>query len=481
MFLKKRYHILIISLVVITGFLACKKNWNEHDQIVDPALKNNLLQAIKASPNLTKFTDLLIKSGFDKIISSSKTYTVWAPTDQALQSLDPSIVSDSVRLKQFVANHISNQSYLVGSYPATRIKMLNGKFNTLAGNKFDSANITTPNQYSNNGVYHIIDKFIPRIDNIWEFINNNTTAAPLMRNFLLSLNRNVFDPAHATQTGVDPLTGLPVYDTTSGIVVRNGFLDSAANVADETTQYTMILLTDNAYNTEFNKLKPWFKTSSIDSTTRLTGFWLVKDLVVKGLYTPDQLPDTLLSRDSVKIPMNRSSIIATYKTSNGIVYIMNQVNFNLTYKFPPIIIEGEFPNAFSADRSINTYYRIRNNPVTGLNFEDILMTNYNIANYNILYRRLVNSMRYNAYWVAVNDLQTTPLWQQRLGIDSINNLTNLPYVTVAYKNYNEVSLGQITINNYRNLNMYVIGPPVASNGGNIDAIVLDYIKLVPAF
>ena len=90
-------------------------------------------------------------------------------------------------------------------------------------------------------------------------------------------------------------------------------------------------------------------------------------------------------------------------------------------------------------------------------------------------------MRYNAYWVAVNDLQTTPLWQQRLGIDSVNNTTNLPYVTVAYKNYNEVSLGQLTINNYRTLNLYVIGPTAASTGVNVDAIVLDYIKLVPAF
>ena len=91
-------------------------------------------------------------------------------------------------------------------------------------------------------------------------------------------------------------------------------------------------------------------------------------------------------------------------------------------------------------------------------------------------------MRYNAFWVAVNDVQTTPLWNQRLAIDSSNSAaTNLPFVTVAYKNYSEVPLGQLNIANYRNLNLFVMGPTTASTAGGVNSIVLDYIKLVPAF
>lgn len=481
MVLKNTVTITFVSLLVIVGYVSCKKNWNGHDAITDNNVKNNLYQGIKATPTLSKFADLLVKSGYDKVISSSKTYTVWAPNDAALASLDPAIIADSNKLKLFVSNHISNQEYLAGA-PSQRIKMLNGKFNIFTGTTFDSANVVTPNQYANNGVFHVIDKFIPRIDNIWEFIKNNPSVAPLMTSFLLSLNRTVFDPTHATQTGVDPVTGLPVYDTTSGLTTRNGFLDSAIDVTDETNQYTMILLTDASYTTEFNKLKPWFKTNSIDSTNRLTGYWLVKDLVFKGMYTIAQLPDTLLSKDSVKVPINKPSIVATYKTSNGVIYVMSQVNFTLAYKFPPIIIQGENPTGFLADRSSNTYFRIRNNPLTGLNYEDILITNYNLANYWVQYRvRGLNSMRYNAYWVAVNDIQSTPLWNQKLAVDSANNPTAFPYVTVAYQNYNEVSLGQFALTNYRKVDLYVVGPTTASNGGNVDAIVLDYIKLVPAF
>jgi hypothetical protein len=244
----------------------------------------------------------------------------------------------------------------------------------------------------------------------------------------------------------------------------------------------LFLLNDASFTTEYNKLTPWFKTGSTDSTNKLSSFWLTKDLVFKGAYTAAQLPDTLVSIAGVKVPTIKGNIVASYKTSNGWVHVMNKVDFNLTYKFPPIIIQGENPTGFAAARTANTFYRVRFNPLTGLNFNDILMQNYNYANYWINYQvKNVSSMRYNAFWVAVNDVQTTPLWSQRLAIDSTNNTANLPAVTVAYQNYAEVSLGQITVTNYRNLNLFVMGPTSASSSGGVNSISLDYIKLVPAF
>ena len=42
---------------------------------------------------------LLIKSGYDKILSSSTNYTVFAPTNDALNGLSTSIVNDTAQLK----------------------------------------------------------------------------------------------------------------------------------------------------------------------------------------------------------------------------------------------------------------------------------------------------------------------------------------------------------------------------------------------
>ena len=477
--LQNRLKLIAVLFACAFVFATCSKKWDEHNAITDPLVGNNLYQNISKNAALTKFSDYLVKTGYDKVLASSKSYTVWAPTDAALATLDPAIVSDTAKLKLFVGNHIANQSYLTNA-AEQRIAMLNGKYMTVAGTKFDSATITTANQYASNGIYHLIDKFIPRYTSCWEFMVNSTTS-PLMKTYLLTQNYNFFDATVATQTGVNS-QGLPVYDTTTGLIKKNHFLEDALDVSDEKGQYTMILLTDAAFTTEYNKLTPWFKTGSTDSTNKLSSFWLTKDLVFKGAYTLAQLPDTLLSVTGVKVPVNKPSIIASYKTSNGWVHVMSKVDFTLAYKFPPLVIQGENPTFFAADRTANTFYRARNSPLTGLNYTDILMQNYNYANYYINYLvKNVNSMRYNAFWVAVNDVQTTPLWSQRLAIDSTTNVANLPFVTVAYQNYTEVPLGQLSIANYRNLNLFVMGPTTASSSGGNNSIVLDYIKLVPAF
>lgn len=479
-YFSRHYFVLVLACIFLGA--ACTKQWDKHNEILDPAVGLTLFEVISREPGLGKFSELLVKSGYDKLIASSKTFTVWAPNDQALATLDVAIVNDSNRLRQFLGNHITNQTYLAASLGAgQRLKMLNGKFLQVSSSKFDSANLVTSNRIAGNGVVHVVDRFVSRMENTWEWLNGSS-AAPLMKSFLLSLNYQKFDPLLAEQTGVDPATGLPVYKPGTGFVARNGFLDTVLDLSNEASLNTFFVLTDAAYTAEFSKLSPWFKTGQPDSTNRLTGFWVVKDLAVPGIYTAAQLPDTILSNSGVKIPINKSAIVASYRTSNGMVHVMNQMNFALTSKFPPIIIQGERPTGFAADRSAQTFYRVRSNPATGQTFHDILLQNYNFASYFLYYRvPAMNSMRYNASWVAVNDVQTTPLWQQRLGVDTTGVPANLPYVTVAYQNYAEVSLGQINITNFRTLNLYVIGPTSASSTGGNNSISLDYIKLTPAF
>jgi hypothetical protein len=382
-----------------------------------------------------------------------------------------------------VGNHIANLSYPTGS-PDQRVPMLNGKYILFSGNKFDSANIINANLYSKNGVYHIIDKFIPRKDNCWEFVNNSTDYT-LFKSALISLNYTFFDSTKATQIATDPLTGNPIWDSTNAKVIRNSFLDNVLNIADETNEYTLIVLTDGSFTNEFNKITPWFqtRTGNIDSSNNLASYHLIKDLAISGSKSMAQLPDTLVSKFGVKIPIDKSKIVASYKTSNGYVHVMSQVDFNLTDKFPPIIIQGENPTSFATtDRSFYTYYRTRTNPNTGVIFKDILMQNYGFTNYFIRYSiPAVPAMRYNVSWVAVNDVQTKPLWTQRLAIGNISDTTFIAD-TIAYKNYSEVPLGQFQLDSYRNrLNLFLIGTSSSSTSGGTNSISLDYIKLTPAF
>jgi len=355
--------------------------------------------------------------------------------------------------------------------------MLNGKYMNMAGYTFDSANITKPNLYASNGLLHIIDKYVPVYDNCWDFMSNSSIA-PLMKTLLLSFDTLMQD--NPVQIGVDPATGSPIYQPGIGYVKHNLLLDNVMNLKDEAGQYTLILLADAGFTTEMNNIKPYFKTGNADSTQKLAGNHLVKDFMLKGLVSPSQLPATLTSAYGVQVPLTTANLVASYKTSNGIVYLMNDVSFTFANKFPPVVIEGEKPASFAADRSSNTYYRARKDTSTGRLFNDIYLQNYGYASYWLRY--LVQGLyttKYNVSWVAVNDVQTTPLWQQKLCMDSSNNAASFPYVTVAYRAYGEISLGQWTLANYRKTYLYVVGPSSSSTTGGNNSISLDYIKLTP--
>lgn len=494
-----RYKTIFASLVLGLAMYGCAKKWENHNNSTDGNLTNNLYQAIGNTSSTAIFMGYLQKTGNDKLLAGSKTYTVWVPTDAALASMDAAVVADSARLSQFVLNHISNQAYTAGS-PKQRVQMLNGKYIWVMGMNFDSANITMPNQYAKNGLFHIIDKFIPRANNIWEFLYA-TNAAPLMKSFLQSpwMSYNFFDPSLAIQTGVDPVTGSPIYQSGTGLVPKNIFLNgkpasgtalaipAVKDVSDESREYTFIILADNSFTTELNKLTPYFKTGTTDSTKNLGSQYLIKDLAFDSAYSPSNLPDTLTSQYGVKVPINKANIVSATKTSNGWVYVMNQVSFNLNYKFPSIYVQGENPTSFSNNSTAFknvTFYRNRMDAVLRMApYNDILIINANTAAFWVRYT-LPNmaSMKYNAYWVVVNDYQTAT-WTQRLGIDSTNNATVFPYQTIASSatpKYTETLLGQFTLATYKTLNLYGIGPAAASSTSGAQ-FCLDYIRLEPAF
>src|SRR5689334_22846644 len=95
-------------LVVVSALLilpACDE-WEEHNKPMQAALNENLLQAINKAPQLSKFSAYLVATGYDQLLASSKTFTVWAPDDQALSALPSDILNNAEKLQQFIGNHI---------------------------------------------------------------------------------------------------------------------------------------------------------------------------------------------------------------------------------------------------------------------------------------------------------------------------------------------------------------------------------------
>lgn len=490
----KYRQIILLSLLIGIMFASCKDKWEDHNKIQDPALSENLLLVIQKNPDLSTFAGYLKATGYDEVLTSSKTFTVWAPSNLALQNLDQSIVTDPVKLKQFVGNHISNQNYLTrNANPVLTIRTLNGKNILFTKTTFEEANILAADQYSGNGVLHIIDlAIIPKL-NAWEYLNNSATS--LQKSFLLSQNyiyRNLF---LAEVTGIDPKTGNPIYKEGTGYFPGNYFLNRTSDIANEDGKYTFVILTDAAFATEKAKMLKYFniidpaKTPARNAflADSLTNWYIVKDLVLKGDYTINNLPDTLTSYDSLKIHLDRSAIVETHKVSNGVVYVMNRIDYKMSGKIKPVIIEGEsyvpytgvtpavsYTNT-TGSRSTNT----RMNPITNKVFIEIYFRDHGTASFWIHYLPTVNAVTYKVYWVAVRDYPTVlPLvmFSQRVTFAN-RTLVTLPYKQVEILNYNEVYLGDYTTTSYGALDTFLVSAASTVNGEN--SLILDYIKMVP--
>ncbi|MBK6935971.1 MAG: fasciclin domain-containing protein [Chitinophagaceae bacterium] len=478
--MKSRFrHIVFIAVAIGLSLSGCQKMTDEHNEITDGALKKDLMRMIIDNPDLFKFAEILKETGYDKELSSSKSYTVFALKNNEVVSMDPVIRNDPARLKAFVGNHIARQLYSTKQVTVpTRIQMLNGKYNNMNGSQIGEALITDADNYASNGLIQIIDRGIPALENCWDFVTGNIAAPANQKTFMLSLFKNVFDPTNGVVIGIHPTTGAPIYQPGTDSVYTNLFWNKVHDLKREDKQFTLFMLTDAAWDAEQVKYTPYFVTNTVDSNKLVTGWNVLKDFAVDTVYDPATIPDTVLSKFGTKIPIDRSAIVKTVKTSNGIVYIMSKLDVQPLHKFKPYQIEAENYSSTSHDRRGNTYFRDRFNPITGKDFRDLLVFGHGVAMFNVRYQiEEMPSIKYKAYWVALNDVQTTT-HTQKLTIGSTAS-TTFAYTTVPLATYSEVYLGEFTMTQYQPIyNVYLVAANSTTSSANL--ITCDYIKLVPS-
>jgi Fasciclin domain len=474
-----RNKILGIALLLFAFATAGCNKWKDHTEITQQDLTNNLLQAVSANPDLSKFREYIGKAGLDSVFQATKTFTVWAPTNAAIQTLDPAIVNDVAKLKTFILNHISNQLYFTKDVVVPqRIAMLSGKYNNFSTVKFDEAPLATTDKYVANGVLHTINGMAPALQNIWEFVNA-TTAQYAQHAYIVSLNYNGFDPSKAIIDSISVLTGLPVYRPGTGVVQRNYFNDRVYDLKREDKQYTYFVMQDANFVLEADSLKNYFATTSTTATDSLTRWNVVKDLAFDAYYANIlAAPPVLISKSGVSVPVSSVFVTDVKRLSNGYVYVMSRVDVPTKNKFLPITIQGESPSGFLSDKTGNTNYRVRFSPATGLTFNDIMISGHAVTTYYSFYRTNdVPSVKYQVYALGTNDFQagafsqTIVAWHTGLAAAQ-GSLTHAVPLSTAAGAYNEIYLGDIT-----NTRFGTIDWRLTSTATN--PLVLDYLRLVP--
>lgn len=493
---------IFIFIIVLTMF-GCNNNpWDDHIQPLNGVANQDLIELIKSNPDLSTFAGLISKTRWEQELKSSKIFTVWAPTNESLTNLDSGLANDAELLDRFVSNHIVSENILAeGNKERFTMKMASGKnllidndSQTIDGIKL-SGKLDVP---ATNGILHTVSApIIPR-KNVWEIIEESQVAA-LHAGYLNSLSQMIFDPAIATQTGVDPVTGKPVYDIASGMVWNNSFIVDIAQLNNEDSVYTYFLLNDDVFKQQYDRFVPYYNcganTIKTDSLTRNA---ICKDLAFKGKLASNDLKGQLVSDFGVKVPITGFDVTATYQASNGIVYLVNKCDIPVQDKILPIIIEAE-DSIKSVVWSVGGLSGYTRQKLLASNGFDFVLYNHQASPGRIFYLvNNANSVKYKFYWKAVNDFSydfsfSTPndtIWQS---LEETNIIAITPSGPVfgdpfkispgleavtdtTYEMATEKEVGQATYSRYRD--QFII--QVSGKGKNTP-LTLDYIKLVPVF
>src|SRR5690606_5921626 len=144
---------------------------------------------------LSKFVQLLEETGYDKEIVSSKTYTVWAPSNNAIDAVSDEILKDPAALKRFVGFHIANQSYFANKiHPDSvlRIVTLSGKALKFTRQQVEGVDLVEGDVLTSNGVFHVLSEPLVPKSNIWETYQDLSDGT-IQKSYLQSLYGMVFN------------------------------------------------------------------------------------------------------------------------------------------------------------------------------------------------------------------------------------------------------------------------------------------------
>ena len=498
---------LFLPIIILSAILiSCQDPWAERIEINEDVPAKNLFEEIMDRADISEFAAAIQTCGWDTALSSTRPYTVWAPTNEAMSMVSSDIKNDPERLYDLVSNHIVFLQYeYYTSKPDQQVKTFKEKYINLyfSDGKVDDANLHEPYDIAtNNGILHIIDKpLIPKI-NVWEFIET-TSLCPKLTTYLKTLSGYIFDPTIATQIGVDAVTGRPIYDTATGLVWDNLFLNRTLNLKSEDTLSTVVLFSDLDYDTEYGKFLPYYTyLESVDNyeylSDSVTKWKIAKDIVFEGAILPDELPSVIKSTFGVNVPIGSFIIDSVFLASNGLVYSVSGYGIEKPDKIPVIIIEAEDTNKFVWTEGAGYTGFTRERPLAS-GGHDFVLDDHDANPGSMTYHipGLVKT-QYEIYWKAVQDFDysyedpdtTNRKISQALGwVDPAGYVDNkaifdnfsiqgsfMELVDSTYETAEERFIDTYEIYGYENREWI----QVRSDGDN-GTISLDYIKFVPLF
>lgn len=347
--MKVRY--IIMAAAVALGLQGCS-DWDDHyDANGDNIAGANatLWEQINSRPDLSNFATLLKKVGYDEVLNTNQSYTVWAPSNESYDFDTYNAMGDSLLKAEFLNNHIARGYHRASGETSERVHFLNKKVlafagdgdYTLGGLAIDSTNII-----SKNGVMHLLDGVMEFRPNFYEFFNREHKDGFASTNVGDLFKSNMKREMDKDKSVEGPMKDGEITYLDTVYVETNKWFDYLnAKLTNEDSTYTMIIPSDVAWEKAYKHIEPYF-----NYPTSIQPFTLENDEKT-GKLTYTIAGRQEIAADSLKRTYTQLGIL------DPLVY-SNTVN--------PALQDGKLPT--QATDSI--WSTIRNYQYNTLNFKD---------------------------------------------------------------------------------------------------------------
>jgi len=305
--------VVLTAIVGMWASTACTSDWDDHYGRQAGVNAQSLMDVIEADAQLSRFNMALKRTGMDSALRADQTYTVWAPTDEALAALD---LADDAAIRRMVMNHIARFSYPTST--TGNVVMLNGKtMRYTSAAVFNEATIAEANIAAANGLLHKLSAQIPYRYNLRELMDADSRFAKLAA-FVARFDQRVYDERRSTSRD-------------SVFVDYNALLQDpkygVGDLADEDSLFTMILPTDAVWQTELERIGAAFTPYSADARAAdsvrhvQAAQALLGGLTFRGI--ADDAADSLVTVTGRTIKPVKAYLegYERIQASNGIVYV----------------------------------------------------------------------------------------------------------------------------------------------------------------
>lgn len=349
--MNKIIKVVILCLAVFA--VACDDTYDNHYK-ADPAIvsENNLWTTIEAIPELSKFTEILKNYGYDKILSQSQAYTIFAPVNTVLSTLDT--INMDVK-KELIENHIARFIIPVPGNSNSIVSTLNKKRINLfrQGNNyyFGSAAFALPvkSVIASNGIVHVLNNYDTFFPNIYEYLAKDSRLDSI-KNFFYSFEELIFDPYSSVPGSI--VNGQQTY-LDSIFVPYNVLTRDFGYIEREDSTYIMIVPDNTAWNEAYNRIKSDFvyynKSAAIADSMQRRGTTraIIRNLTF-NMNQQDSPKDSLVSTWSDKPntfynPQYLFEGTEPVSASNGMIYITSQLKLKGWESWQPLLwVEAEY-------------------------------------------------------------------------------------------------------------------------------------------